>query len=275
MGVSHRIFPEAGFWIFRDILQDSSIISARIQANDLCGIGWGGVIFIRLYSPLFSYYHTERVRASFDLKKAADIQKALSYRLVLRREVEEIGFVGGADFSYEKKRSLIGAVLVVMTFPGLEVVAIAHEVLPVRIPYIPGYLNFREGPAFFRVFRKIEREPDVTLVDGNGIAHPRRMGLASYVGVVLDIPTIGCAKSPFFRFAPPGRDRGSYTVYTDDNQKKVGFCLRTRTNVRPVFVSPGHRMDFRTAREITLACSRWRIPEPLRRAHQLAKALFS
>jgi deoxyribonuclease V len=113
------------------------------------------------------------------------------------------------------------------------------------------------------------------LLDGNGIAHPRKMGLASYVGVVLDIPTIGCAKSPFFAFDPPPKDKGTYSLYKDRKNEVVGFCLRTRTSVKPVFVSPGHKVDFEFSREIVLACSKSRIPEPIRIAHHMAKEIFS
>jgi len=100
------------------------------------------------------------------------------------------------------------------------------------------------------------------------------MGLASYVGVVLDIPTIGCAKTPVFPYDPPGVNRGAYSPYKDRENELVGYCLRTQTSVKPVFVSPGHRVDFALSREIVLDCSRFRIPEPIRIAHHMAKNLF-
>jgi deoxyribonuclease V len=210
----------------------------------------------------------------FDLKKAARIQQRLSSRLILERDVGKITHVAGADFSYHKEKGLIGAVVVVSRMPELEIIEVASEIQKVRIPYIPGYLNFREGTAFIRAFRKLKILPSVTLVDGNGIAHPRRMGLASYVGVILDIPTVGCAKSAFFPYESPPETRGACSIYRNHRKEKVGYCLRTRSSVKPIFVSPGHRIDFEFARELVLACSEYRIPEPLRAAHRLAKGLF-
>jgi len=112
------------------------------------------------------------------------------------------------------------------------------------------------------------------LVDGNGIAHPRKMGLASYLGVLLDQPTIGCAKSPFFPCQAPERERGGKVPYYNQNGEQVGLCLRTRDGVKPVFVSPGHKMDIQTAGEIVLNLAKFRLPEPLRIAHQKAQGIF-
>jgi deoxyribonuclease V len=211
----------------------------------------------------------------FDLKKAAYAQHKLASRLLLKQDFKKTDYIAGADFSYHKQKGLIGGIVVVLKFPELEIIEVAKEVRDVQIPYIPGFLNFREGPSFLRTFLKLKNQPDLTLIDGNGIAHPRKMGLASYVGVVLDIPTIGCAKSPFFVYDPPAENRGAYSLYKDRNNEMVGFCLRTRASVKPVFVSPGHRVDFVFSREIILACSKFRIPEPIRIAHNLAKGLFS
>lgn len=211
---------------------------------------------------------------NFDLDKAAFAQKKLAARLVLKREARRIRRIAGADFSYHKQKDLIGTALVVLTFPELEIIEAVDDVREVKLRYISGYLGFREGPSFLRTFLKLNGRPDLTLIDGNGIAHPRKMGLASYVGVLLDIPTIGCAKSPVFAFDPPGMKRGAYSVYKDRENDLVGYCLRTQTSVKPVFVSPGHRVDFVLSREIALACSRFRVPEPLRMAHHRAKELF-
>jgi len=209
------------------------------------------------------------------LEKAAEAQQRLASRLLFKQDIRKTTLIAGADFSYHKQRRLIGAIVVVLKFPEFEMIEVAEEVRVVRIPYIPGYLNFREGPLFMKTFLKLKNQPDLTLIDGNGIAHPRKMGLASYVGVVLDIPTIGCAKSPFFAFDPPQEKRGAYSIYKNRKNEMVGFCLRTRTSVKPVFVSPGHRVDFAFSREIILACSKFRIPEPIRIAHHMAKKLFS
>ncbi len=211
---------------------------------------------------------------NFDFKKAAEAQRRLVSHLLIKQKVQKTTRVAGADFSYHKQKKLIGAIVVVCTFPELEIIEAVKEIRRVSIPYVPGYLNFREGPAFIKGFQKLKNKPDLTLIDGNGIAHPRKMGLASYVGVVLDIPTIGCAKSPFFPYKLPPERRGAYSLYKNRKNEKVGFCLRTRTSVKPVFVSPGHRVDFVFSRELVLACAKFRIPEPLRIAHHMAKQLF-
>ncbi|MDH7512368.1 MAG: endonuclease V [Clostridiales bacterium] len=209
-----------------------------------------------------------------NLDRAIRLQKELARRLILEWRGGEVSLVGGADFSYDKKEELIAAVVVVMKLPGLEMVETAEAVMKIGLPYIPGFLSLRETPAFFAAFQKIKRRPDVTLLDGNGIAHPRRMGLASHAGVVLDIPTIGCAKTPFFPFRPPPPVRGAFTYFKNDAQEKVGFCLRTRTGVKPVFVSPGHRVTFLLSRKIVQECCRFRIPEPIRQAHLLSRRIF-
>lgn len=210
-----------------------------------------------------------------NLAEAIRIQQELARRLILEWPGGEISFVAGADFSYSRTGERIAAVIVVMKIPEFDLVEVASALRKVDFPYIPSFLSFREVPAFEEAFQRIRCRPDVTLLDGNGIAHPRRMGLASHAGVLLDIPTIGCAKSAFFPFKPPPLQRGAYTLFKDRNQEKVGFCLRTRTSVKPVFVSPGHRIDFPRSRRIVLASSRFRIPEPLRQAHLLSRQIFS
>ncbi len=208
------------------------------------------------------------------LDRAIRLQEELARRLILEWGGGEVSLVAGADFSYDKKEELIAAVVVVMKLPELEMVETAEAVMKVGLPYIPGFLSLRETPAFFAAFQRIKYRPDVTLLDGNGIAHPRRMGLASHAGVGLDIPTIGCAKTPFFPFRPPPPARGAFTYFKNHAQEKVGFCLRTRTGVRPVFVSPGHRVNFSLSRKIVLECCRFRIPEPIRQAHLLSRRVL-
>lgn len=210
----------------------------------------------------------------FDYKKAAETQNRLSSRLIMEWDSRDIQYVAGADSSYDVQKRLIGVVIVVYKLPELSLFEIIREIGEVPIPYVPGFLNFREGPTFLKAFRKLGRIPDITLIDGNGIAHPRKMGLASYVGVILDVSTIGCAKKPFFPYTSPGEEKGQYTVFKDTKDEQVGYCLRTSTGVKPIFVSPGHRTDFVIAKQITLELSHYRIPEPLRMAHHLAHQLF-
>ncbi len=209
------------------------------------------------------------------LEQAARVQSRLSSKLKLKWDGRRVDLVAGADFSYDRKEKRIGASLVVFKIPEFKVVESAVSVSESRFPYIPGFLAFREGPAFLAAYRKIKTKPDVTLIDGNGIAHPRKMGLASFVGVTLDICTIGCAKTAFYPSESPPEHRGSYNFFNDDKGDRVGLCLRTRSGVKPIYLSPGNRIDFRHAVDIVLQCSRFRIPEPLREAHRRASRIFS
>lgn len=210
----------------------------------------------------------------FDFKKAVEAQKRLSSRLDLTWEGREVQFVAGADSSYDEDTHTIGVVVVVYKMPEFIIVEVVKELADIPIPYVPGFLDFREGPILLKVFRKLNKKPDVALIDGNGIAHPRKMGLASHVGIILDISTIGCAKNSFYPFQSPGEERGEYTLLENTDHEKVGYCLRTRTGVNPIFVSPGHKIDFLVSRELVLEYSKYRIPEPLRMAHHLASQLF-
>ncbi len=209
----------------------------------------------------------------FDLKKASRVQLRLSARLALHPLAQRVQQVAGVDCGYDLSRRRIRAAAVVLSWPDLQTVATARAETGLHIPYIPGFLNFREGPAIIRALRGLRTMPDITLVDGNGIAHPRRMGLASYIGVTLGICTIGCAKNPYFAFQEPGPEKGASTPFCDDQQRQVGGCLRTREDVKPLFVSPGNQIDIADALRIVLACSRTRIPEPLRLAHRLASQI--
>jgi deoxyribonuclease V len=210
----------------------------------------------------------------FDFKKAKEAQIRLSSRLELKWKGGQIRYVAGADCSYDRRRERIGAAVVVLEMPGFRITDVSFSIQTPPIPYVPGFLNYREGPSCLRAFKNLNIRPDVLLVDGNGIAHPRRMGLASFLGIVLGISTIGCAKSAFFPWDPPPPEKGSSSAYLNRQKEKVGEVLRTRTNVKPVFVSPGHKVDFETARYCVLESAVFRIPESLRRAHLLARRLF-
>jgi deoxyribonuclease V len=210
----------------------------------------------------------------FNYQKASRAQEILSKKLNLFWNGSEVKNIAGADCSYDKKNRRVGAKVVVCRLPDLKMIDSSEAVVAAAIPYVPGFLNFREAPAYIKAFKKLDKVPDITLVDGNGIAHPRRMGIASYLGVVLDISTIGCAKSPFFPFKDPDNERGCYSYYRDRNNEHVGYCLRSCTGVKPIFVSPGNRIDLKTSMDIVLICSRYRIPEPIRLAHRLAGEIF-
>ena len=144
----------------------------------------------------------------------------------------------------------------------------------ITFPYVPGLLSIREGPVLIKTFQRLRVKPDVMIFDGQGIAHPRRMGLASHMGLWLDLPSIGCAKAPLLKeFINPGPLKGSFEwIYQEG--KKVGAVLRTKENVKPLFVSPGHRIDFKMSIQLVLeTCQGFRIPEPLRRAHHASLLL--
>jgi len=180
--------------------------------------------------------------------------------------------IGGGDVAYSKDGKYCFGAIAVLSFPDMEVLDRAAAVGKIPFPYIPGLLSFREGPILIKTFQRLKLKPDVMIYDGQGIAHPRRMGLASHMGLWLDVPSIGCAKTPLLdEFISPGPSKGSVEWIRWEG-KKVGVVLRTRENVKPLFVSPGHRIDLQTSIQLILkSCKRYRTPEPLRRAHQLSQ----
>lgn len=176
--------------------------------------------------------------------------------------------VGGADISYNRGSEILYAAIVILRLKDLLFVETVGHRAQTSFPYIPGLLSFREVPVLLETFKKLRHKPDLLLCDGQGIAHPRRFGLASHLGLLLDRPTIGCAKSRLIGTAPePSSRRGSATTLKDKGEA-IGKVLRTRDRVRPVYVSIGHKIDLDTAVSVVLRCSpRYRIPEPTRQAH--------
>jgi len=165
----------------------------------------------------------------------------------------------------------VRAAVVVLGFKTQELTQQAAVQMPISYPYVPGLLSFREAPAILEALARLNDLPDVLIVDGHGRAHPRRFGLACHLGVLLDLPAIGCAKSVLVgRAAPPGGEVGS-TSELSLNGELLGLALRTRQRARPVYISVGHRIDLPSATQAVLACGRgYRLPEPLRLAHRLA-----
>jgi deoxyribonuclease V len=181
-------------------------------------------------------------------------------------------WVGGADASYDRGERRVFGAIAVYSYPDLTLVEEAQLAGPCPFPYIPGLLSFREAPIIVEVWKRLNRRPEVLLVDGQGVAHPRGLGLASHLGILLAAPTIGVAKS---RLVGEGKEpeaaAGAATPLVYQGQV-VGWVLRTRTGVRPVYVSPGHRVSLTDAREIALGCvKKCRVPEPLRRADRLSR----
>lgn len=205
-----------------------------------------------------------------DIGEAKALQESLRKRIKIHplRKVPEI--IGGADASFSG--DTVTAVISLFTYP--ELLHVEDTIIRERslFPYVPGFLSFKEGPAILKAFEMLMIKPDLILFDGHGIAHPRGIGIASHIGVILHIPTIGCAKSRLIGvYDGPGTKKGDWTyLYHDD--RKIGAVLRTRDNVRPVFVSPGHMIDIETSVEVVIRCTtRFRIPEPLRRADHLSR----
>lgn len=208
-----------------------------------------------------------------------NVDEAARVQISLRRRVTQDGapraarLVAGADIAYRPDGQWAFAAVVLVTFPGLCVVDSAMAAGRPAFPYVAGYLAFREGPLLLAAFARLSQRPDLCLFDGHGLAHPRRFGLACHLGVLLDLPSVGCAKSLLTgEYRDPGRARGDWTpIHLDGDE--VGAAVRTRAGVKPLFVSPGHRVGLRPAIRWVLACSRFRVPEPIRLADQLANRL--
>lgn len=205
-------------------------------------------------------------------REAIQLQRELSRRLVLSWDGRDVTSVAGVDVSVKDGRSR--AAIVALSFPDLEPIEAVTTEADAVFPYVPGLLTFREGPVILATWEKLKSRPDLLLFDGQGIAHPRDMGLAAHIGLWLDRPSIGVAKSRLYGVHdPPGPSKGDIADLLDerDPDRVIGSVLRTRSNVKPVFVSPGHRMDVKHANEFTLACcTRYRLPETTRWAHRVA-----
>jgi deoxyribonuclease V len=203
-------------------------------------------------------------------REAVDIQQELKEKLILHDEdvIEPIKTIAGADVSYEKRKGLLFAAVVLLSWPAMDIIEDAYSIEEVRFPYIPGLLTFREGPPLLKAFEKLNHSPDAVIFDGQGIAHPRGIGLASHIGLFLDIPTVGCAKTRLIgSYDPVGNRVGDCSSMTYKD-RTIGAVLRTREKVKPVFVSPGHRIGLQRAVELVLSCcTGYRLPEPTRRAH--------
>jgi len=204
-------------------------------------------------------------------KQALALQCTLQSKIRIEPPPWPIRLVAGLDAAFLESRNLAIGAAVLWDRYDRQVIATAVGQVPIRFPYIPGYLSFREAPALLAALVKLPQAPDALLVDGQGIAHPRRLGIATHLGVLLDWPSVGCAKSRLFGHAPePQIEQGAFTWLREGN-RVLGVVLRTRRGVKPVFVSPGHRMDVDGARELVLSCALgYRLPEPTRQAHILA-----
>ena len=204
-------------------------------------------------------------------EQARIIQLDLATRVSRRNDIGEVRLIAGVDISAPRGDGRARSAAVVLTYPELELAEVKVIEQAVTFPYIPGLLSFRESPLVISACQQLRMEPDLVLVDGQGIAHPRRLGLASHLGVLWDKPVIGCAKSKLCgSHEEVAVDRGS-CVNVVDRGEVIGTALRTRRGVKPVYVSIGHKVDLEAAVEWVLACCRGRrLPEPTRLAHLAA-----
>ena len=200
--------------------------------------------------------------------EARALQNQMRDRVEERDRFGALRTVAGIDVSFDRGKPDLFAAVVVLDAATLEVVEVAGERQDARFPYLPGYLSFRELPAVFDAWRKLSCRPDLVICDGHGRAHPRRFGLACHLGVLLDVPSIGCAKSRLCgSYREPGERRGAATRLLDGSEV-IGRVLRTRPGTKPIFASVGHRVSLRTAvRHLLRFAPRHRLPEPIRAAH--------
>jgi len=204
-------------------------------------------------------------------KEAIAIQRELRERLATADDFSKIKTVAGVDVGFEENNSITRAAVVVLDFQTLKLSEYAIARRPTTFPYVPGLLSFREIPAVLDAMKKLKQRPDLLLCDGQGIAHPRRLGIAAHLGLLTDIPSIGVAKSRLIgTHAPVPADKGSFVPLMDKDEQ-IGIVLRTRTDVKPLYISVGHRIGLDTARKHVMACvTKYRLPETTRWAHRLA-----
>lgn len=203
--------------------------------------------------------------------EARQIQEEVRSRVSRRNgpELRKLRYVAGVDCALRNNHAI--AAIPVLKFDTLELVDLAVAEAPLTFPYVPGLLTFRECPAILAAMQLLKVQPDLVMVDGQGIAHPRRIGIAAHLGVLLDKPTIGCAKSRLIGMHnEPHREAGYYTDLWDGDDL-IGGVLRTRSDVNPLYVSIGHKIDLQTSLNLVLeCCAGWRLPEPTRLAHRAA-----
>jgi deoxyribonuclease V len=203
-------------------------------------------------------------------KEAVNIQQDLKEKLIINdKEFSgRISTIAGADISYSQQDDMFFAAVILLAYPTMDVIEETSFAERAPFPYIPGLLSFREGPALLKSFEKLGSVPDCVIFDGQGIAHPRGIGLASHIGLFLDIPTIGCAKKRLVGLHDEvGPAVGDYEDLVLDG-RVVGAVVRTKKKVKPLFVSPGHKISLRRAVEVVLSCCKgYRLTEPVRRAH--------
>ena len=213
--------------------------------------------------------------------RAREVQADLACKVEFTPLKKGPKLIAGIDCAFSKDGERIFAAVIVLRLPQFELVEMVNAARKVTFPYIPGLLSFREAPVCIAAVEKLQNQPDLFIIDGQGIAHPRRLGLAAHLGLFLDQPTIGCAKSRLTgTYEEPPLEKGSYCLLKDEKRKQksqpetIGAVVRTRSNVKPVFVSVGHKCLLEDAVRVVLDCAvKYRLPEPTRLAHQTVSRL--
>ena len=207
-----------------------------------------------------------------DPGQAVVVQKSLAKKVRVENDFNALEIIAGIDVSYDVQKNISRAFVVVMRRDQLKPILSVKAYLPTSFPYIPGFLSFREIPVIIEALQKLPEKPDVLMVDGQGIAHPRRLGIAAHLGVLMDMPAIGVAKSRLTgQYTEPATSKGSQSSLTHYGEK-IGVVLRSKNNVKPLFISPGHRIDIETSVDVVMQCVvRHRLPEPTRIADKLSK----
>ena len=206
--------------------------------------------------------------------EAREIQDQLRKQVILSPLEGDCRWVAGADISFNKYDPTVYAGIILLDINSLQVVAHSLAITEVHFPYVPGLLSFREIPALLKAWQLLKLKPDVLMADGHGIAHPRRLGIATHFGMAIDIPTVGLAKKKLVgQYEEPGREAGSFTPLIH-SKETVGYVYRTKNKVKPVYVSPGYKTDLESALTILRKTTgKYRIPEPTRQAHLLVNRL--
>ncbi len=217
-----------------------------------------------------------RCKDTISIKEAFRIQREMCKRVVRKNSYDRIRTVAGADLAILKRQKKLLCGIIVFSYPDMKAIEKTYSVADEKFPYVPGLLAFREAPAIIETFKKLRNIPDVIMIDGQGLAHPRSFGIACHVGVFLDVPAVGVAKKRLFgQYTEPERSKGSWSqLKNKKNSEVIGAAVRTKNNVKPVFVSIGNKIDLGSAVKLTLDCSAgYRIPEPTRQADKFVSEL--
>ncbi len=207
-----------------------------------------------------------------ETEEAIALQKELAQRIIRTDQLNEVKRVAGVDMAINETSGMARAAVVLLSYPEMEIIEKHVYEEPIRMPYVPGLLSFREAPAVLGAFAQLKQSADLVMVDGQGIAHPRRLGIASHLGIWLDLPTIGCAKTILIGHHQPVPEEAGSWVPLIVGTETIGAMVRTRSKVKPMIISLGHKISLETSIHYVLNCAKgYRLPEPTRQADRLSK----